>query len=102
MQELPVVVDLAGEICVVLFRGFENHLVTCQDHGITIGQGWADLGAIGEFVGRKVDLTERSLAYKSTQRVIPNSTQFFRREPPVEATLSVGFGWERISSDVLQ
>lgn len=46
VQELPVVVDLARQVGIILLRALEY-----------------DLGAIGELVSGKVDLTEAAFAY---------------------------------------
>jgi len=53
MQELPMVVDLAREVGIVLLRRLEH-----------------DLGAIGELVGREVYFAETAFADQSSESVV--------------------------------
>lgn len=58
VEELSVVVDLAGEVGIVLLGRLEH-----------------DLGAIGELVGCKVDLSEAALANEAPKGVVANGVQ---------------------------
>ena len=51
-----MVMYLSGQVCIVLLRRFEHNL-----------------GAIGELVRGEVNLSEASLAYKTTEGVVANS-----------------------------
>ena len=53
VQELTMVVDLAGEVGIVLLGRFEH-----------------DLGAIGELMSGEVDLAEAAFADEAAERVI--------------------------------
>lgn len=63
MDELSMMMDLAGEVRVALVRGFED-----------------DLGAIGEFVGGEVDLSERALSDQAAEGVVADRSEVLIRE----------------------
>lgn len=63
VEELAMVVDLAGEVGVVLLRRLEH-----------------DLGAIGEFMGCQVDFAKAALAYEPSERVVADRLEVVRRE----------------------
>ena len=79
VQELAVVVDLAREVVVVLLGRLEDHLVLLSESAI--GNMWtAHLGAIGELVGREIDLAKAALADQPPQGVVPHRLEVRRRE----------------------
>lgn len=58
MDELSMMVDLAGEVRVALVRGFED-----------------DLRAIGELVGGEVDLSEGALSDQAAEGVVADRSE---------------------------
>lgn len=76
MDELPMVVDLARQIRIVLVGRLEDHLEPSlvMQYGRGRGRG-AHLGAIGEFVGCEVHLAKGTLPYQLPQVVIAHILQ---------------------------
>lgn len=58
MDKLSMVVDLAGEVGVVLLGGLEHNL-----------------GAIGEFVGGQIDFAERALSNEAAEGVVAHGLE---------------------------
>jgi len=73
MQELTMVVNLAGEVGIVLLRRLED-----------------DLAAIGELMTGKVDLAEAAFADQSPKRVVADGAEIGRGELAQERLVGVG------------
>ncbi len=97
VDELAVVVDLAGEVRVVLVGRLEDDLgwVVGLGGAVTGGTGCryvTHLGAIGELVGGQVDLAKRALADQAAQGVVSDRLEVLVREFAVRGSVSVGRG----------
>ena len=73
VQELAVVVDLAGEVGIVLLGRLEH-----------------DLGAIGELVGGEVDLAEAAFADEAAEGVVADGVEVGGGEFAEEGLVGVG------------
>jgi hypothetical protein len=91
--ELAMVVDLAGEVGVVLLRRLEHDLRTVSNADIPRHRSHiAHPGAIAEFVRCQVDLAEASLAYEFAQCVVAHGLEVGRGEFTVAPSVSARDG----------
>ena len=75
MYELPVVVYLPCKICVIFLGRLQYYLQRPSMSTLLPKTRPRYLGAIGEFVSRKIDLAKRSLPNEAAERVIANGAK---------------------------
>jgi hypothetical protein len=81
VDELAVVVDLAGEVRVVLVGRFEDDLLQVSDHStIAIPHLSSHLGSICKLVGGQVDLAKRAFPNQAAEGIVSDRLEVLVRE----------------------